>query len=276
MSVLSLRREIAFELFEKRGTPDPLKNWLDAGVEVTRRKAIEVSQKGGKPDDLLGNWLAAERLVRWQEWVEASGLRPYLAIKASESPTATAQRLWQHSHTPHSIYCAFLLDGAPEYGQWKVALHLGNCVDPKALIERKSRLFFAHARSAIKAHRGDVLPLVKETRDGGERHLFQDACVAVFSGDDAYTDSVASSLRLHQLLGEFNDKQVESWPEELHARSVLAGTWEDVLRAIPRVKRNETLLAAEAFRHLTRQMQTVLLAGGVRLFDAKLEERISK
>jgi hypothetical protein len=99
---------------------------------------------------------------------------------------------------------------------------------------------------------------------------FQDAVLAVIRGSQLTSsscDALAASFQVLSYFDRHNAETCRSWQDQLHARIVIADSWDGVLKGKTLTHRDEVLLNARLFKKLDSCVQTLLLANGIRLSD---------
>ncbi|TSC72856.1 MAG: hypothetical protein G01um101438_255 [Parcubacteria group bacterium Gr01-1014_38] len=198
-----------------------------------------------------------------------ANLRPYLVLAGRENFAQVAERLEEKSRqaTPQGYSAAIVVaeDGAPERCEHLLA---NPCENVLLAIEQKDKTFYHFCYYALRRHDGVVL----DTRDtlpafemeSEQYRVWQDACVALFTGDKALHTALAAALRLHRSLQRHNEENIHDWTERLHARVSISTTLTTALKDLPFAWRAETVVDADTLHTVPREHLELLLAAGLR------------
>jgi hypothetical protein len=270
-SVIDWHRRVAYDLYRDRREPDPDRNWSDAKrclIETWARKLSQ--QPGRKTKTPVENWIDAVEEIEWSEWAE-SQLLPYLAICSVTEGHRWAGELEREAPLggTNGVGFAATLDGAPEFSRSMYRRHRANCVDPKVIVESKDGAFLHFCKPICAMFGADLVRMNRPShRREADSRSFQDAALAAFWNRDGSTGvcrALSAGLLLLRSLAQHNVEKCRSWQDELHARIVIAESWDRVLSWKSNTRRDEIAIDASLFRNLDSDLKTVLLATGVRL-----------
>ncbi|MBI4153801.1 hypothetical protein HY501_00540 [Candidatus Woesearchaeota archaeon] len=100
---------------------------------------------------------------------------------------------------------------------------------------------------------------------------WQDACLAVFPGENALFTALTSTWKLHGRLRDHHEKQRLGWQFGLYATICVGTSFAAALPCLPYARRGETAIHADIADRLTPQLRQLLLAAGLRYGPASSE-----
>lgn len=254
-------------LWRKRGCPlwDESHDWNEAEELLRQPWARQLILQNYDPVD-----------IDLERWVRVNLQRHYLAIAAEAEPTDLANELGQlaarlrpANQTRAAVVA--LLDGSPEYGRQLFLAQFSNGLAGK--LEAKDAPFYELCYHTFSLHGGTVLfeGNTPPNHNGSvlvPPRKYQDGCAVAFAQP---VKAVAATLHLARTLAALNEEENRPWPQRLHCRVAIGGSWIAAVRCLPNAYRGEIVIDQECWRSFNVAGQAVspaqelLFAAGVRI-----------
>jgi hypothetical protein len=199
--------------------------------------------------------------------------RSYLAVGAATAPDATIEELKELTRraAPYlelPLCMGMVIDGGPEYCHEVFSRPLPNHDACKALVERKDSLFYRFC-AAIAAHQDGIVldrfPASPYNIGTSYARRFQDACVCAFPAQTNGIHAIQTALRVRQSLTHHNMSILNlPWNEQLHARIVIAPSWDEVVRNLPHTWRDDVMASSECLANISVDCKKLCYILGVK------------